>query len=87
MIRNAIISPHFEQRGLLITSTNTAYPSIGECTIGRALRKSCALKVTDVWKSDGRLRGNHERVFWNMKFAQYLPRAGTQSPATGLGSS
>jgi hypothetical protein len=62
MSRNAIVSPHFEQRGLLITSTNTAYPQIGKCTIGRALRKSYVLKVTDVWKSDGRLRSNHERV-------------------------
>jgi hypothetical protein len=37
-------------------------PPIGSCTIGRALGKSCALKVTDVWKSAGRLRSNHERV-------------------------
>ncbi len=62
MIRNAIISPHFEQRGLSITSTNTAYIPDSKYTIGRALRKSYVLKVTDVWKSDGRLRSNHERV-------------------------
>ena len=30
MSRNAIVSPHFEQRGLLITSTNTAYSPIGK---------------------------------------------------------
>jgi hypothetical protein len=29
MIRNAIISPHFEQRGLSIPSMNTAYSPIG----------------------------------------------------------
>jgi hypothetical protein len=52
MIRKDIISPHFQQRGLLITSTDTAYPPIGKCTIGRALRKSYVLKVTDVRKSD-----------------------------------
>jgi hypothetical protein len=56
MSRNTIVSPHFEQRGLLITSTNTAYSPIGKCTIGRALRKSYVLKVTDVWKNDGRPR-------------------------------
>jgi hypothetical protein len=43
--------------------------------------------VTDVWKSDGRPRSNHERFFWNMKFAQCLPWAGTESHARGLGSS
>ena len=59
MIRNSIMSPHFEQRGLSITSTNTAYPPMGKCCIGRALRKSYVLKVTDVWKSDGRPRSNH----------------------------
>jgi len=32
MSRNTIISPHFWQRGLLITFTNTAYPPIGSCT-------------------------------------------------------
>jgi hypothetical protein len=54
MIRNAITSPHFEQRGLSITSRNTAHPPIGKCSIGPALRKSYVLKVTDVWKRDGR---------------------------------
>jgi hypothetical protein len=60
--RNAIISPHFAQRGLLITFTNTAYPPIVSCTVERALRKSCVLKVTDVWKS-GRLRSNTSDFF------------------------
>jgi hypothetical protein len=69
MSRNAIVSPHFEQRGLLITSTNTAYSPIGKCTIGRALRKSYVLTVADVWKSDGRLRSNHERVLICAMFA------------------
>jgi hypothetical protein len=54
MIRNVIISPHFGQRGFLRRSSNTAYPSIGKCTIGRALRESYVLKVTVVWKSGGR---------------------------------
>ena len=63
MIRNTIISPHVEQRGFSITSMNTAHSPDRQCTIGRALRKSYVLKVTDVWKSDGRLRSNHERVF------------------------
>jgi len=84
MSRNAIISPHFEQRELLITSTNTTCPPIGKCTIGRALRKSYALKVTDVWKNDGPLRSKSRTSFWNMKFSQCLPRAGTQSPAQAL---
>jgi hypothetical protein len=54
MIRSAITSPHFEQRGLSITSRNIARPPIGKCSIGLALRKSDVLKVTDVWKNDGR---------------------------------
>jgi hypothetical protein len=37
------------------------------------LRKSYVLTATDVWKSDGRPRSNHERVFSNMKFAQCCP--------------
>jgi hypothetical protein len=73
MSRNAIISPHFGQRGLLITFTNTAYPPNRQLHLGRALRKSSVLKVTDVWKSAGRLRTNHERVFWKIKFAQCCP--------------
>jgi hypothetical protein len=83
MIRNAIISPHFEHRGFLIRSTNTAYPSTGKCTLRRALRESYVLKVTVVWKSDGRLRNITNES--NMKFAQCLPHAGTQSPAKEFG--
>jgi hypothetical protein len=60
--RNAIISSHFAQRGLLITFTNTAYPPIVSCTVERALRKSFVLKVTDVRKS-GRLRSNTSDFF------------------------
>ncbi|HEX7564355.1 MAG TPA: hypothetical protein VF396_14050, partial [Bradyrhizobium sp.] len=63
MIRNAIISPHFRQPGFLITFTNTAYPPNSKCTIGRALRKSYVRNVTDVWKSNERLRSNREPVF------------------------
>jgi hypothetical protein len=59
MIRNNIASPHFEQRGLLILSTNIAHPPLSvqparrfPCrsmpTIGCALRKSYVRKVTDV---------------------------------------
>lgn len=64
MIRNNIVSLHFEQRGLLILSANTAHPLIGSCsmfaahrsmqTIGGALRESYVRNVTDVWKiTDG----------------------------------
>jgi hypothetical protein len=63
MIRNAIISSHFGQPGLLTPSTNIANPPTGSnATIGGALRKSYVRKVTDVWKRDERWRDNRERV-------------------------
>jgi hypothetical protein len=46
---------------------------IGSCTstIGRALRKSCVLKVTDVWESAGYLaQQSRNEFFWKIKFAQ-----------------
>src|SRR5258706_722419 len=62
MIGNEIIAPHFGHRGLLIRSTNIAYPPSGcnDCSTlspcrgprtvggGTALRKSFVRKVTDV---------------------------------------
>jgi hypothetical protein len=60
MIRKDIIAPHLGHRGLLIRSTNIAYPPLGrnDCSrlvacrdariIGTALRKSYVRKVTDV---------------------------------------
>jgi hypothetical protein len=63
MIRNAIISPHFGQPGFFIAFANTAYPPNSRFTFGRALRKSYVRKVTDVWKSNERLRSNRERAF------------------------
>ena len=73
MSRNAIISPHFGQRGLLITFANTCVFPIGSCTIGRALRKSRVLNVTNVWKSTGRLRSNHETIFLENQICTMLP--------------
>jgi hypothetical protein len=81
MTRNDIMSPHFGQRGLFITFANIAYPPNSKCTIGRALRKSYVRNMTDVWKSNERLRSNCERFFRDMKFAQCSPRAGTKSHA------
>jgi hypothetical protein len=60
MIRNDMVSPHFEQRGLLIPAANIAHPpyqvcptfvmSRGERINGTALRKSCVRNMTDVCK-------------------------------------
>jgi hypothetical protein len=80
MRRNAIISPHFGQPGLLITFTNTAYPPDSSCTIGLVLRKSCVLKVTDVWKSSGRPRSNHERFFSWKQICTMLPASELNRP-------
>ena len=49
-VREHCVSPQF------------AYPPIGKYIIGRALRNSRVRKMTDVWKSSERLRGNRERV-------------------------
>ena len=42
MIRNAIISPHVEQRGLSITSMNTAYSPIGNAPWTRFVQILCS---------------------------------------------
>jgi hypothetical protein len=61
MIRNAIISSHFGHRGLLIWSTNTAYPPKVERTIWmRIAQILCS-------ERDACLRSDHERVFWKTK--------------------
>jgi hypothetical protein len=89
MTRNSIVSLHFEQRGLLILSANTAHPFIDSCsmfaacrstrTIGGALRESYVRNVTYVWKITDGCAAITEAFILKMKSVQRSPRAGTKS--------